>query len=202
MRAVRVALIGSTPTVLSAVLLAVLLAGCQETAPKPPLATTAARPAAAAGDEPRFDTPGRLFRQGKGWIVKVHGEGSLGERFCLVSRADGGGPKIAFSADADEGRLLLDGVGGDLEPGETVNLTAAFDDGAELPLEARALPGSKLSVTFPIQAYEDSTQPFKESRNVAFRARNLGRPFEPIELKGSSWAINALDECRILNLSR
>ncbi len=82
--------------------------------------------------------------------------------------------------------------------GERYDLSASFDQGAKLALGARGLGNGDLYVAIPSKSYLDELDPFARSRRVTFRSATLGDLGSMI-LTGTSWAINASDECRILH---
>ena len=82
--------------------------------------------------------------------------------------------------------------------GEESRLMAIFPDGASLALEAKPLPNGGVIVPVELPKYEDLFEPFMRSKAVTLKtaeADNIG----DVSLGGSSWALNALDECRILH---
>ena len=101
------------------------------------------------------------------------------------------------TAAAESGFTLVD-TGVPATPGERYELTASFDQGARAMLGARGLPDGTLHVAIPTKSYLDELDPFARNKRVTFRSATLGDLGSMI-LTGTSWAINASDECRILN---
>ncbi|PWC39008.1 hypothetical protein [Azospirillum sp. TSO35-2] len=186
--------------------LALALAAC-ETVPPPPAA-----PPAAAG---LADGPAKPFGTGKGWTVTVHTPPG-GKPFCVAERGrpgeapDGapagtppGTPRLAFRAGAAESGFILSGFtpsdsGATVKPGERYDLVASLDQGARLTLSARGLPDGSLYVAVPTKSYLDEFEALARGRRVGFRSTGLGELGTAL-LSGTSWAINASDECRILH---
>lgn len=160
--------------------------------------TTTARPTAPAVSG-LASGPERPFRSGRGWTVTIQ-KPDGGKPFCQATRngdADGG-PRMVFRTAAAESGFVLSGVSHPATPGERYELTASFDQGAKLALSGRGLPDGSLYVAIPSKTYLDELDPFARNRRVIFRSATLG-DLGAMALTGSSWAINASDECRILN---
>ncbi len=154
--------------------------------------------------------PGRAFSTGKGWSVTVH-KPAGSKPYCQAARmppsngpgnggggTSGGGPRMIFRTAAAESGFILADSGATVTAGERYDLTASFDQGAKLTLGARGLPGGLLYVAVPTKSYLDELDPFARNRRVTFRSTTLG-DLGTLILVGTSWAINASDECRILN---
>lgn len=191
-RAVRAA----TPLALLAGL-ALALSAC-ETVPPPP-----AKPPSAAGLE---DGPAKPFGAGKGWTVTIHTPPG-GKAFCVAERGIPVGqtaePRLTFRTASVESGFILSGFtpsdsGATVKPGERYDLTASLDQGSRLTLGARGLPDGSLYVALPTKTYLDELEPLARGRRVSFRSSGLG-DIGTMLLAGSSWAINASDECRILH---
>lgn len=188
-------------------LVAAFLTACQTTAPAPPppAATTAAEPAAPA----LSDAPGRVVAQNKGWVVRAHPPSESGPAFCHATRQDSDSALLAFRATAKEAAMLVkpelvapkpSKSGRGAHPGAGAGkLTAVFPDGERLALEARPTPDGDLVVPVQLPTYEDLMEPFARSKAVTFQGDLLGGAASEVSLGGSSWAISALDECRILH---
>ena len=73
-----------------------------------------------------------------------------------------------------------------------------MDQGSRLSLSARGLPNGSLYVAIPTRDYLEELAPLARARRVSFRSSGLG-DLGAMLLSGSSWAINASDECRILH---
>jgi hypothetical protein len=125
-----------------------------------------------------------------------------GKPFCQATRnpdgAADGGPRMIFRTAAVESGFVLSGASHLATPGERYELTASFDQGAKLTLSGRGLPDGSLYVAIPSKSYLDALESFARNRRVTFRNTALG-DLGGMALTGSSWAINASDECRILN---
>ncbi|MGF7175779.1 hypothetical protein [Azospirillum doebereinerae] len=177
---------------LTAPLVLLALAACQTTvAPTP--APPAPRGLESAAGQPFRSAPR------SGWAVTIHKPGS-GRTYCQAARAaeesDGGLGMVFRTASAESG-FTLTGVTA-ATPGERYELTASFDQGAKLMLGARGLPGGGLYVSVPTKTYLEELAPFARGKRVTFRSATLG-DLGSLALSGSSWAINASDECRILH---
>ena len=196
-RAVRAA----TPsTLLTGALLAGLalaLSAC-ETVPPPPSA-----PPPVAGLE---DGPAKPFSSGKGWTVTVHSPPS-GKRFCVAERGipigQNAAPRLTFRTASVESGFILSGFtpsdsGATVKPGERYDLTVSPDLGTRLSLSARGLPNGSLYVAVPTKGFLEEMEPLARAHRVSFRSTGLGE-LGTMLLGGSSWAMNASDECRILN---
>ncbi len=145
--------------------------------------------------------PERPFRSGRGWTVTIQ-KPDGGKPFCQATRNPDGaadaGPRMVFRTAAAESGFVLSGVSHPATPGERYELTASFDQGAKLTLSGRGLPDGSLYVAIPSKTYLDELDPFARNRRVTFRSAALG-DLGAMALTGTSWAINASDECRILN---
>ncbi|WP_042446063.1 hypothetical protein [Azospirillum sp. B510] len=200
-RAVRAATPFTPPTgaLLAGALLtglALALAGC-ETVPPP------APPPAAAGLP---DGPTRPFSSGKGWTVTIHSPPG-GKSFCLAERGipvgQNAAPRLTFRTAAAESGFVLSGFtpsdsGAAVKPGERYDLTVTSDLGSRLSLSARGLPNGGLYVSVPTKSYLEEMEPLARAHRIGFRSSGLG-DLGTMLLSGSSWAINASDECRILH---
>ncbi len=167
-----------------------LLAACQTTAPPPP-PTVSGLPSG----------PERPFRSGRGWVVTVQKPDGT-KPFCKAMRTPGGpsegGLTLTFRTAAEESGFVLTGTSQPITPGDRYELTASFDQGAKVTLTGRGLPDGGLYVAVPSKTYLDELDPFARNRRVTFRSATLGE-LGGMALTGTSWAINASDECRILN---
>ncbi|HEY0832952.1 MAG TPA: hypothetical protein VGE72_03495 [Azospirillum sp.] len=172
-----------TALLAGALLAAPLLTGCQTTAP--PSAT-------AARSKTHSDGPGRVITEKRGWTVELHATDDRERAFCLARRA-AAAPGLVFVAAARDSGFRLTGLPprGDGDPAQ---ITALFDDGERVPFQAHALDDRALAVAFPTADYEDALYPFARSRTVEFHSG--GGALASFSLSGSSWAINATDECR------
>ncbi len=177
--------------------LALALAAC-ETVPPPP-----APPPPAEGLP---DGPAKPFSAGKGWTVTIHTPPG-GKPFCVAERASADGqdaaPRLTFRTASTESGFILSGFtpsdsGAAVNPGERYDLTASMDQGSRLSLSARGLPNGSLYVAIPTRDYLEELAPLARARRVSFRSSGLG-DLGAMLLSGSSWAINASDECRILH---
>ncbi|PWC89214.1 hypothetical protein [Azospirillum sp. TSO5] len=191
-RAVRVA----TPFALLAGL-TLALAACETVPPQP------ASPPPAAGLE---DGPAKPFGSGKGWTVTVHSPPS-GKRFCVAERGipvgQNAAPRLSFRTASVESGFILSGFtpsdsGAVVKPGERYDLTVSADMGPRLSLSARGLPNGSLYVAVPTKGFLEEMEPLARAHRVSFRSSGLGE-LGTMLLGGSSWAINASDECRILH---
>lgn len=189
--------ITAPPALLASLLASLLTVACQTTAP----------PASAPPPAPRGleDGPARPFNSSsRGWTVTIHKPAS-GKTFCQAQRLApeaGGeasaGPRLVFRTASAESGFILTGSGATVTAGERYDLSAALDLGARVTLGARGLPDGGLYVAIPTRSYLEELSPFARSRRAAFRSAELGE-LGTVLLNGSSWAINASDECRILH---
>ncbi|MBY6261870.1 hypothetical protein EI613_08020 [Azospirillum sp. 412522] len=177
--------------------LVLALAAC-ETVPPPP-----ASPPPAAGLP---DGPAKPFSSGKGWTVTIHSPPG-GKVFCLAERGipvgQNAAPRLSFRTAAAESGFILSGFtpsdsGAAVKPGERYDLTVTPDLGPRLSLSARGLPNGSLYVAVPTKSYLEEMEPLARAHRVGFRSTGLG-DIGTMLLSGSSWAINASDECRILH---
>jgi len=184
--------LGRTVARITASLALLATAACQTT-----VAPTAALPAPRGLEE----AAGRPFRAARGWAVTIH-KPAGGKVYCQAVRtppdASGAGPRMVFRTATDESGFTLTDTGATVTAGERYDLSASFDQGARLMLGARGLPAGGLYVAIPTKAYLDELEPFARNRRVTFRSAALG-DLGTMILNGSSWAINASDECRILH---
>ena len=187
---------GRTALVLAPVLVAVLLPACQTTTPSPRPATPAAfiQPSAAPS---LSDAPGRVVAQNKGWVVRAHPATKTGPAYCFATRTDSASP-LSFRATAKGAAMLVNGDQHAQPSDEQSRLMAIFPDGAKLALEARPLPNGGVMVPVDLPKYEDLFEPFMRSKAVTLQSEGEGK-IGDVSLGGSSWALNALDECRILH---
>lgn len=145
-------------------------------------------------------TPPQPFRDRKGWSVVVV-PAALRERgHCIGGRVDGEGLRISFLGGDPDSGFRLSGFTADATPGATERLTARFDDGTERHFDSRVLPGPVLEAIFPTLRYDGTLYPFARAHSVMFEGQRLG-PLGAIDLDGSSWTINATDECRRMHVN-
>ncbi|PWC46550.1 hypothetical protein TSA6c_06930 [Azospirillum sp. TSA6c] len=177
--------------------LALTLSAC-ETVPPPP---AAAPPAAGLPDG-----PSKPFSSGKGWTVTIHTPPG-GKPFCVAERGipvgQNAAPRLSFRTAAAESGFILSGFtpsdsGATVKPGERYDLAVMSDLGPRLSLSARGLPNGSLYVAVPTKGFLEEMEPLARSHRVSFRSSGLG-DIGTMLLSGSSWAINASDECRILH---
>jgi hypothetical protein len=170
-------------TLFAALLAGALLAGCQTTATP----TTATRPRTYS------DGPSKVVAEKRGWTVELVSNGDRDRAYCLAQRK-AAAPGLVFVAAVRDSGFRITGLPprGDAEPAQP--LTALFDEGERVPFQAHPLDDRALMVAFPTVDYEDALYPFARSRKVEFHAGS--GPVASFSLSGSSWAINAADECR------
>lgn len=180
-----------------AALVAAVLTACQTTAPQPVPTAAPTKPAASASS----DAPGRVVAQNKGWIVKAYPPSETGPAFCHATRKDSASSLLAFRATAKEAAMLVrpDQAPSPEAGGGAGKLTAVFPDGERLALDARPTPDGHVVVPVQLPTYDDLMEPFARSKAVTFQGDLLGGKASEVSLGGSSWAISALDECRILH---
>ncbi|MCW2236714.1 hypothetical protein [Azospirillum canadense] len=193
---------GRTAVRVAALLLPIaLLPACQATN-SPPLPRAAVPTAfVRPSDSGLSDAPGRVVAQNKGWVVRAHPATQTGSAYCLATRADSASP-LSFRATAKGAAMLVNGDQKAQPPtGERAGesrLTAIFPDGASMALEAKPLPNGGVIVPVELPKYEDLFEPFMRSKAVTLKSADADK-IGDVSLGGSSWALNALDECRILH---
>lgn len=186
-----------------AVLAATLLTACQTTgAPAPSAEQTHRPPPTVTPASPLSDAPGRVVAQNKGWVVRAHPATRTGLAYCYATRADDSSP-LSFRATAKGAAMLVNAdqhaqAGKDTES----RLTAIFPDGETMALEASPLPDGGVVVPVELPKYEDLFEPFMRSRAVTLQRDGGGTEIGDVNLGGSSWALAALDECRILHTDK
>ncbi|MFC5355405.1 hypothetical protein [Azospirillum himalayense] len=186
-----------------AVLAATLLTACQTTgAPAPSAEQTHRPPPTVTPASPLSDAPGRVVAQNKGWVVRAHPATRTGSAYCYATRADDSSP-LSFRATAKGAAMLVNAdqhaqAGKDTES----RLTAIFPDGETMALEASPLPDGGVVVPVELPKYEDLFEPFMRSRAVTLQRDGGGTEIGDVNLGGSSWALAALDECRILHTDK
>ncbi|WP_454018181.1 hypothetical protein [Azospirillum sp. Marseille-Q6669] len=186
-----------------AVLAATLLTACQTTgAPAPSAEQTHRPPPTVTPASPLSDAPGRVVAQNKGWVVRAHPATKTGSAYCYATRADDSSP-LSFRATAKGAAMLVNAdqhaqAGKDTES----RLTAIFPDGETMALEASPLPDGGVVVPVELPKYEDLFEPFMRSRAVTLQRDGGGTEIGDVNLGGSSWALAALDECRILHTEK
>lgn len=167
------------------------VAACQPTTPAPQ--TTTAAPPAPTATKP--------FRDRKGWEVVVVEATALSPAHCRGMRQPQNVPDIAFfSADQESGFVV---IGAPTPPAEGVTdrLTARFDTGEPRGFDVKAVGGGALEVRFPTARYDESFRPFAQAKQVTLTGQKSGN-IGTIDLVGSSWTVNATDECRRMNVKR
>lgn len=166
---------------LAVVLAAAALAGCQTTQTNDPVAFA--------------DGPGKSFRERRGWVVDFVPAENSAPAHCRGRRATAtGGPLIVFIGGERESGFRISGLGADKLATAGDALVAAFDYGDRQEFKTRR-DGDALLALFPTEQYEDVMHAFSRGRSVDFRGRG-GASLTELSLSGSSWAINATDECR------
>lgn len=170
--------------VLAVVLAAAALAGCQ---------TTDANNAAAFADG-----PGKSFRERRGWVVDFIPAENGAPAHCRGRRAAASpGPAIAFIGAEGESGFRVSGLSAEKLAAAGEAVTASFDHGDRQEFKARK-DGDSLLALFPTDHYEDVMHAFSRGRSVDLR-NGRGVSLAEVSLSGSSWAINATDECRRMN---
>ncbi|WP_114858460.1 hypothetical protein [Azospirillum brasilense] len=187
-----------------AVLAATLLTACQTTGAPAPSAEETHRPPPpeTTPSSPLSDAPGRIVAQNKGWIVRAHPATKTGSAYCYATRTDDSSP-LSFRATA-KGAAMLVNADQHAQPGKDTEsrLTAIFPDGETMALEASPLPDGGVVVPVELPKYEDLFEPFMRSRAVTLQRDGGGTEIGDVNLGGSSWALAALDECRILHTDK
>lgn len=160
---------------------AVVLAGCQTTSPDN-----------AAGFA---DGPGKSFRERRGWVVDFVPAENNAPAHCRGRRAAAmTGPVIVFIGAERESGFRISGLPADRLAAAGDALVATFDHGDRQDFKV-SRDGDALLALFPTDHYEDVMHAFSRGRSVDFRGRG-GASLAELSLSGSSWAINATDECR------
>ncbi|WP_448202935.1 hypothetical protein [Azospirillum sp. sgz302134] len=174
-----------------------LLTACQTTSPPPSVANKAPtdflQPSSGLSD-----APGRVVAQNKGWVVRAHPATKTGSAYCFATRTDSSSP-LSFRATAKGAAMLVNADQHAQPAGGESRLTAIFPDGAKVAMEAQPLPNGGVVVPVELPKYEDLFEPFMRSKAVTLQNEGAGGKIGDVSLGGSSWALNALDECRILH---
>lgn len=182
--------------------LLLLLPACQTTNPPPSPRAEAPVAYVQPSDFGLSDAPGRVVAQNKGWVVRAHPASQTGSAYCLATRTDSSSP-LSFRATARGAAMLVKGDWNAQPSDGDSRLMAIFPDGASLALEAKPLPDGGVIVPVELPKYEDLFEPFMRSRAVTLKAAEADGigidGIGDVSLGGSSWALNALDECRILH---
>lgn len=169
---------------LAVVLAAAMLAGCE---------TTETNKTGGFADG-----PGNSFRERRGWVVDFVPAENGAPAHCRGRRAAATiGPAIAFIGAEGESGFRVSGLSADKLAAAGDALVASFDHGDRQEFKARK-DGDSLLALFPTDHYEDVMHAFSRGRSVDLRGRG-GAMLAEISLSGSSWAINATDECRRMN---
>ncbi|ALJ35053.1 hypothetical protein D9623_07300 [Azospirillum brasilense] len=186
-----------------AVLAATLLTACQTTgAPAPSAEQTHRPPPTVTPASPLSDAPGRIVAQNKGWVVRAHPATKTGSAYCYATRTDDSSP-LSFRATAKGAAMLVNADQHAQADKDTESrLTAIFPDGETMALEASPLPDGGVVVPVELPKYEDLFEPFMRSRAVTLQRDGDGTEIGDVNLGGSSWALAALDECRILHTDK
>jgi hypothetical protein len=167
---------------------ALAAAACQPT--QPPQTATEPVPGAS-----------KPFRDRKGWEVTVVEPSATVPIHCRGIRSPQNMPDIAFfSAEAESG-FVVTGAPVALAEGTTDRLTARFDTGEPRGFDARVVGGGAMEVRFPTQRYDETFLPLARARTVTLTGQKAG-DIGAIDLVGSSWAVNATDECRRMNVKK
>lgn len=144
------------------------------------------------------DAPGKSFRERRGWVVDFIPAENGAPAHCRGRRAAASpGPAIAFIGAEGESGFRVSGLSPDTLAAAGGALVASFDYGDRQEFKARK-DGDSLLALFPTDHYEDVMHAFSRGRSVDLRIRG-GASLGEIPLTGSSWAINATDECRRMN---
>ncbi|KAA0682559.1 hypothetical protein [Azospirillum brasilense] len=186
-----------------AVLAATLLTACQTTgAPAPSAEQTHRPPPPETAASPLSDAPGRVVAQNKGWVVRAHPATKTGSAYCYATRTDDSSP-LSFRATAKGAAMLVNADQHAQANTDTESrLTAIFPDGETMALEASPMPDGGVVVPVELPKYEDLFEPFMRSRAVTLQRDGGGTDIGDVNLGGSSWALAALDECRILHTDK
>lgn len=167
---------------LAVVLAAAAFAGCQTTEPQQNAAAFA-------------DGPGNSFRERRGWVVDFVPAENGAPAHCRGRRAAASaGPAIVFIGAEAESGFRVSGLSPDKLATAGDAVVATFDYGDRQEFKTRR-DGDALLALFPTDHYEDVMHAFSRGRSVDLRGRG-GASLVELPLSGSSWAINATDECR------
>jgi hypothetical protein len=146
---------------------------------------------------------GKAFRERRGWTVDyIAGQAGApahcrGRRSAVV--AVGSGISISFIGAERESGFRLDGLPAEKTPGKRGEIIALFDNGDRQNFPTRK-DGDGLLALAPTAHYEEFMHPFGRARQVSLRDAQ-GDALGEASLNGSSWAINATDECRRMQQS-
>lgn len=136
------------------------------------------------------------FRERRGWAVGFVTAREQTPAHCLgYQSATRTGLRITFMGGETESGFRLDGIPPDRALAVGEDLLANYDGGERRTFNILRAGAGSATVMFPTRRYEDAMYAFAHSRFVEFRGRTAG-PIGTIDLRGSSWTINATDECR------
>lgn len=146
--------------------------------------------------------PGRRVAERKGWVVEAVTATVAEPAHCRVFRPGDSGPALSFQAAPGRFSILFSALNRLLAPGAAYDLTFDFEGAASESHQAQAVNSDTLAVRIQSLDYEDITDSFSRAKRLAVSSQSLGGRVAAFALEGSSWAVNALDECRRLNTGR
>lgn len=144
---------------------------------------------------------GKAFRERRGWTVEHIAAQGNALAHCRGRRtaAAASGLSVSFIGAERESGFRLDGLPAEKTPDKRGEIIALFDNGDRQTFPARK-DGDGLLALAPTAHYEEFMHPFGRARQVSLRDAQ-GDALGDLSLNGSSWAINATDECRRMHQS-
>lgn len=141
------------------------------------------------------------FRDRKGWEVVVVEAGPGTAAHCRGYRVGSGVPALAINAGAEESGFTISVPADSGAAGSADRLLARFDTGENRGYDVRFESDVSVVARFPTERYDELLLPFVRARSVSLGMQR-GAAIGTIDLEGSSWAINATDECRRMNMPK
>ncbi len=167
-----------------------LLAGCQ----------TAFFPDAGGASRlsgpPLSSQAGRQIAERKGWRVETVANTPAQPAHCQVMRSGDDGATLIMQAAPGLFAVLIGTQNQTLTPGNAYNLTFTFQKAPSQSHQAQAIDPTTLAIRIGGLDYEDATEALAHTTRLEVSSASLGGRIAAFPMTGSSWAVNALDECR------
>lgn len=141
------------------------------------------------------------FGERRGWQVSVIEATSAVPMHCRGYKPGVVGLSLSFFGGREESGFVVGGIAAKAAAGGADRLTLRFDSGENRVFDARVVSGGALEVRFPTAAYDETLEPVIHARSATLSAQTAGA-IGSVDLVGSSWAINATDECRRINAKK
>lgn len=143
---------------------------------------------------------GGPFRARNGWAVTFVPSGGSTPAHCRGRRDPvPNGLDLTIIGGETRSGFVLRGLPPERGVPAKEEIVALFDDGERRTYAARREGDRGLRVVFPTRHYDETLHPFARGEHVVMRGRQIGA-LGTLDLNGSSWAINATDECRRINV--